>query len=123
MVDAMSSFGGVAIDLSKLAIDYVISSPNKCLESVPGFAFVLARRKALEATKGRARSVSLDLLAQWEGLERNGQFRFTPPTHALLAFARALEELREVGGVSARAARYRANRGTFVTGIGKLSFA
>src|SRR5438874_12831989 len=93
IVYAMSSFGGFPIDLSKLAIDYVISSPNKCLESVPGFAFVLTRREALEASKGRARSVSLDLLAQWEGLERNGQFRFTPPSHTLLAFGRALEEL------------------------------
>lgn len=123
IVDAMSSFGGVSLDLSNLEIDYLISSPNKCLEGVPGFCFVLARRKALEATKGGARSVSLDLLAQWEGLEGNGQFRFTPPTHALLAFARALEELREEGGVSARAARYRANHETLRTGMRKLGFA
>jgi len=122
IVDAMSSFGGVPIDLSKLAIDYVISSPNKCLESVPGFAFVLTRREALEASKGRARSVSLDLLAQWEGLERNGQFRFTPPSHTLLAFGRALEELREEGGVSARAARYRANHETLRAGMRRLGF-
>src|SRR5213076_3494842 len=73
IVDAMSSFGGVPVDLSKLEIDYLISSPNKCLEGVPGFSFELVRREALEATKGRARSVSLDLLAQWEGLEGNGQ--------------------------------------------------
>ena len=123
IVDAMSSFGGVPLDLSNLEIDYLISSPNKCLEGVPGFCFVLARRKALEATKGCARSVSLDLFAQWEGLERNGQFRFTPPTHALLAFARALEELREEGGVSARAARYRANHETLRTGMRRLGFA
>jgi 2-aminoethylphosphonate-pyruvate transaminase len=109
--------------LSKVEIDYLISSPNKCLEGVPGFSFVLARRAALETIKGRARSVSLDLLAQWEGLERNGQFRFTPPTHALLAFARALEELREEGGVSARAARYRANHETLRTGMHRLGFA
>jgi len=118
----MSSFGGVPLDLSKLEIDYLISSPNKCLEGIPGFSFVLARREALEATKGRARSVSLDLLAQWEALERNGQFRFTPPTHALLAFARALEELREEGGVSARAARYRANHETLRTGMRRRGF-
>src|SRR6266508_1869297 len=73
ILDAMSSFGGVPLDLSKLEIDYLISSPNKCLESVPGFSFVLARREALVATKGLARSVSLDLLAQWEALEGNGQ--------------------------------------------------
>jgi len=122
IVDAMSSFGGVPLDLSELEIDYLISSPNKCLESVPGFCFVLARRQALEETKGRARSVSLDLLAQWEGLEGTGQFRFTPPTHALLAFARALEELRDEGGVSARGARYRANHETLRTGMRKLGF-
>ncbi len=107
IVDAMSSFGGVPIDLSKLAIDYVISSPNKCLESVPGFAFVLTRSEA----------------PQWEGLERNGQFRFTPPSHTLLAFGRALEELREEGGVSARAARYRANHETLRAGMRRLGFA
>jgi 2-aminoethylphosphonate-pyruvate transaminase len=123
IVDAMSSFGGVPLDLSKLNIDYLISSPNKCLESVPGFSFVLARREAILATKGRARSVSLDLLAQWEGLEGNGQFRFTPPTHVLLAFARALEELREEGGVLARAARYRANHETLRTGMRRVGFA
>ena len=123
ILDAMSSFGGVPLDLGKLEIDYLISSPGKCLESVPGFSFVLARREALIATKGRARSVSLDLLAQWEGLEGNGQFRFTPPTHALLAFARALEELREEGGVTARAARYRVNHKTLQTGMGRLGFA
>jgi 2-aminoethylphosphonate-pyruvate transaminase len=122
IVDAMSSFGGVPMDLSQLEIDYLISSPNKCLESVPGFSFVLARRAALEASKGRARSVSLDLLAQWEGLEQNGQFRFTPPTHVLLAFARALGELREEGGVSGRAARYRANHEALLTGMRGLGF-
>ena len=122
IVDAMSSFGGVPLDLSKLQIDYLISCPNKCLEGVPGFSFVLARREALEATKGRARSVSLDLLAQWEGLERNGQFHFTPPTHALLAFARALEEFREEGGLSARGARYRASHETLRAGMRRLGF-
>src|SRR5438094_5836312 len=122
IVDAMSSFGGVPLDLSKLEIDYLISSPNKCLEGIPGFSFVLARREALAATKGRARSVTLDLLAQWEGFEGTGQFRFTPPTHALLAFARALEELREEGGVAARAARYRANQERLRMGMRKLGF-
>ena len=77
---------------------------------------------ALEATAGYARSVSLDLLAQWQGLERNGQFRFTPPTHALLAFAQALKELREEGGVAARAQRYRANHEALISGMRELGF-
>jgi 2-aminoethylphosphonate-pyruvate transaminase len=122
IVDAMSSFGGVPIDLAILQADYLVSSANKCLEGVPGFSYVLARREALESSLGFARGVSLDLLAQWHGLERNGQFRFTPPTHALLAFAQALKELRDEGGVAARAQRYRANRTALLTGMRRLGF-
>jgi 2-aminoethylphosphonate-pyruvate transaminase len=122
IVDAMSSFGGVPIDLAELQSDYLVSSANKCLESVPGFSYVLARREALESSLGYARSVSLDILAQWHGLERNGQFRFTPPTHALLAFAQALKELQEEGGVAARTQRYRANRDTLLAGMRRLGF-
>ncbi len=120
IVDAMSSFGGVPLDLAQLQPDYLISSPNKCLEGVPGFAFVLARRADLEKTEGWARSVSLDLHAQWQGLEGDGQFRFTPPTHSLLALAQALQELRTEGGVAARAQRYRANRATLLAGMRAL---
>ena len=122
IVDSMSSFGGVPIDLAALKADYVVSSANKCLEGVPGFSYVLARRDALESTLGYARSVSLDLLAQWHGLERDGQFRFTPPTHALLAFAQALKEFREEGGVAGRAQRYRANRDVLLAGMRRLGF-
>jgi len=122
IVDAMSSFGGVPIDLAALPADYVISSANKCLEGVPGFSYVVARREALESTLGYARSVSLDLLAQWHGLERDGQFRFTPPTHALLAFAQALKEFREEGGIAGRARRYRANRDVLLPGMRRLGF-
>jgi 2-aminoethylphosphonate-pyruvate transaminase len=122
IIDAMSSFGGVPIDLASLRADYLISSANKCLEGVPGFSYVLARREALQNTLGFARSVSLDLLAQWHRLERDGQFRFTPPTHALLAFAQALKVFREEGGVAARAQRYRANRDVLLEGMGRLGF-
>lgn len=122
ILDAMSSFGGVPVDLSELGADYVISSPNKCLEGVPGFSFVIAGRIALETTEGASRSVCLDLVAQWRALENNGQFRFTPPTHALLAFAQALRELRDEGGVAGRAMRYRANRSTLLQGMEALGF-
>ncbi len=122
MVDAMSSFGAVPIRLADSDIDYLISSANKCIEGVPGFSFILARREALLATEGYARSVSLNLLAQWKGLEGNGQFRFTPPTHALLAFAQALEEHRAEGGVPGRAARYRQNYEILLAGMRELGF-
>jgi 2-aminoethylphosphonate-pyruvate transaminase len=121
-VDAMSSFGAVPLNLADCSIDYLVSSANKCVEGVPGFAFALARREALLSTEGFARSLSLDLLAQWKGLERDGQFRFTPPTHALLAFHQALLELKDEGGIQGRAARYRENYRTLVDGMRALGF-
>ena len=122
VVDAMSSFGGVPLDMAAAQVDFLISSANKCIEGVPGFSFILARREALLATEGYARTVSLDLLAQWRGLERDGQFRFTPPTHALLAFAQALRELADEGGVAGRAARYQRNYETLVAGMRQFGF-
>jgi 2-aminoethylphosphonate-pyruvate transaminase len=122
IVDAMSSFGAIPLNLAQGGIDYLISSANKCIEGVPGFAFVLARREALLAIEGRARTLSLDLLAQWKGLEQDGQFRFTPPTHALLAFAQALNELAEEGGVAGRGARYRTNHDALLKGMSALGF-
>jgi 2-aminoethylphosphonate-pyruvate transaminase len=121
-VDAMSSFGAIPVDLDAMCIDYLVSSSNKCIEGVPGFAFVLARLEPFESTEGWARSVSLDLLAQHRGLEGNGQFRFTPPTHAILAFHQALDELDAEGGVAGRGARYADNHATLVQGMTALGF-
>jgi len=122
IVDAMSSFGAIPIDLKTAGIDYLVSSANKCVEGVPGFSFVIARRDALVATAGSARSLSLDLLGQLQGFESNGQFRFTPPTHAILAFDQALRELEGEGGVAARGRRYAANHGALMEGMKELGF-
>ena len=122
IVDAMSSFGAYPISLPEANIDFLISSSNKCIEGVPGFSFVLARKQALQAANGNARSLALDLYAQWEGLEGDGQFRFTPPVHAILAFFQALLELEAEGGVSARAARYQRNYDRTIDGMSEMGF-
>jgi 2-aminoethylphosphonate-pyruvate transaminase len=122
IVDAMSSFGAIPIDLAAVHADFLISSANKCIEGVPGFGFVLARRSRLMAAKGLARTLSLDLHAQWQGLENGGQFRFTPPTHALLAFHQALLELDAEGGVAGRAARYCRNHQVLAKGMEAMGF-
>jgi 2-aminoethylphosphonate-pyruvate transaminase len=122
IVDAMSSFGAIPVDLAAGKVDFLISSANKCIEGVPGFGFVLARRSALEAAKGRARTLSLDLHAQWAGLEADGQFRFTPPTHVLLAFDQALKELDQEGGAAGRGERYRQNHQMLCSGMRELGF-
>jgi 2-aminoethylphosphonate-pyruvate transaminase len=120
IVDAMSSFGGVPIDIKKCGIDFLISSPNKCLEGVPGFCFVLCQHAVLMGCAGQARSLSLDLVAQLKAFDANGQFRYTPPTHAILAFDQALKEFDAEGGVAARAARYRANHQVLCAGLAEL---
>lgn len=122
IVDAMSSFGAIPIDFAAAAIDYMISSANKCIEGVPGFSFVICRRAALMASEGFARSLSLNLLDQLKGFEKNGQFRYTPPTHSILAFEQALKELDHEGGVTARGARYRRNHEILVAGMTQLGF-
>lgn len=121
-VDAMSSYGGVPCDLAACHIDYLVSSANKCVEGVPGFGYVIARLAPFLKTRGLARSLCLDLYDQWEALEKTGQFRFTPPTHALLAFHQALLELEEEGGVAARSARYTRNHEVLVQGMRRLGY-
>ncbi|MGP5711698.1 2-aminoethylphosphonate--pyruvate transaminase [Vreelandella alkaliphila] len=123
IVDAMSSFGGVPISLAKTPIDVLISSANKCIEGVPGFGFVIIRQTLLAAGKGRAHSLSLDLHAQWDYMERTGQWRFTPPTHTVVAFQAALAQHREEGGVTGRCARYTHNRNVLVKGMRALGFS
>ena len=122
IVDAMSSFGGVQMDMREWHIDFLISSSNKCIEGIPGFGFVLCRKAELEKAKGCSRSLSLDLYDQWAGLETSGQFRFTPPTLSIMAFRQALRELETEGGVSAREKRYRANKKILDSGMRELGF-
>lgn len=122
LVDSMSAFGAVPLDLEASHVDYLVASANKCIEGVPGFAFVICRRDALLESKPHARTLSLDLFGQWDGFERTGQFRFTPPTHSILAFQRALEELELEGGVTGRARRYEANHRCLIAGMREIGF-
>ena len=109
IVDAMSSFGGVDIPVGDLEIDFIISSANKCIQGVPGFSFIICNREKLMESKGKARSLSLDLYDQGETMNKDGKWRFTSPTHVVLAFAQALKEMEEEGGIVARAKRYEEN--------------
>ena len=123
ILDAMSSFGGIPMSMELTGAHYLISSANKCVQGVPGFGFVVADRAMLEATEGWSRSHSLDLFDQWRVMETNGgKWRFTSPTHVVSAFARALDELKDEGGIEARHTRYVANQKTMVKGMRALGF-
>ncbi len=117
MVDAMASFGAFPIDMVQQGIDVLVSTSNKCLEGLPGFAFVLAKRELLMQSQGESHSLALDLYEQWQGFENKGQFRFTPPTHVIVAFRQALRELQEEGGPTARLDRYTRNANVLLRGL------
>ena len=121
-VDAMSSFGAIPFNLAECGIDYMVTSANKCIEGIPGFGIILAKRDTLLKTGGYAHTYSFDLLAQLLRLEKDGQFRFTPPTHSLIAFHQALLEFEAEGGVEGRAARYRTNYETLIAGMRAMGF-
>ncbi|MNN27686.1 2-aminoethylphosphonate--pyruvate transaminase [compost metagenome] len=122
IVDAMSSFGAVPLTVNDVAFDVLVSSANKCIEGIPGFGFVIIRRSVLEAAKGRAHSLALDIYEQWTYMERTGQWRFTPPTHSVVAFRAALEQHAAEGGVAGRLARYSRNRDVLVAGMREIGF-
>ncbi|KMY52093.1 2-aminoethylphosphonate--pyruvate transaminase [Peribacillus loiseleuriae] len=109
IIDAMSSFGGMEMNVPELGIDYLISSANKCIQGVPGFGFVIAKLEKLKACEGHARSLSLDLFDQWKKMDQYGKWRYTSPTHVVAAFSKAIDELVEEGGISARFTRYQNN--------------
>ncbi len=122
LVDSMSAFGAVPAGVGDIPYEAIVSSANKCIEGVPGFGFVIARKSALEAARGNAHSLSLDLHAQWSNMDRTGQWRYTPPTHVVAAFLKALELHEAEGGVAGRGARYAKNRDVMVAGMRELGF-
>ncbi len=122
LVDSMSAFGAVPATSEHFRYEAIVSSANKCIEGVPGFGFIIARKSELEEAKGRSHSLSLDVHAQWDYMNKTGQWRFTPPTHVVAAFLEALRLHEEEGGVGARGARYANNRNVMVSGMRNLGF-
>lgn len=122
LVDSMSAFGAIELQPAQIRYEAMVSSANKCIEGVPGFGFVLARKEEIEAASGNSHSLSLDVHAQWAAMETTGQWRFTPPTHVVAAFLEALRAHEAEGGVAARGARYTRNRDVMVAGMRELGF-
>jgi 2-aminoethylphosphonate-pyruvate transaminase len=120
IVDAMSSYGAIPIDARSMRFDALIAASGKCLEGVPGMGFVIARRTALERAAGNSASLAMDLLDQWQYMQKTGQWRFTPPTHVLAALRAALDQYQAQGGQPARLARYTENCATLVAGMRAL---
>jgi 2-aminoethylphosphonate-pyruvate transaminase len=122
IVDCMSSFGCLDIDLARLDAQAIAFSSNKCLEGVPGLGLVIADKATLNATAGFAPSMSLDLGEQFQGFERTGEWRFTPPTQVVAALGAALVALEQEGGIAARHARYDGMARAIRAGMTALGF-
>ncbi len=122
IIDAMSAFGAIPLSAKSIEFDAVMASSNKCLEGVPGMGFALIRKSALETCEGNAHSLSLDLYDQWVAMEKTDQWRFTPPTHVIVAFDEAIKQFLEAGGVPGRNKRYSDNRKQLVDGMREMGF-
>jgi 2-aminoethylphosphonate-pyruvate transaminase len=122
IVDAMSSFGALPIDAGATPFDALVAASGKCVEGPPGMGFVFVRRSALEASAGNCTSLALDLHDQWVYMEKTTQWRFTPPTHIVVALNAALDQFVVEGGQPARLARYTRNYEMLVRGMAELGF-
>lgn len=122
IVDSMSAFGAVPLSVKDIPFDAMVSSANKCIEGCPGFGFIIAKKTELEAARGNSHSLSLDIHEQWAHMNKTGQWRFTPPTHIVVAFYEAMKQHREEGGVAGRHARYLNNREVLVEGMREMGF-
>ena len=122
LIDSMSAFGAVDLDVRRIRYEAMVSSANKCIEGVPGFGFVVARKSELEGCKGNSHSLALDVHSQWVNMVKSGQWRYTPPTHVVAAFMEALRIHAAEGGVAARGERYTRNRDVMVAGMRALGF-
>ena len=120
ILDAMSSFGAIDIDVSRYPVDAVIGASGKCIEGAPGMGFVIARQAVLEKCQGNSHSLAMDLHDQWTYMQKTTQWRFTPPTHVVAAFRVALDQFTAEGGTTARGARYRKNCDTLIDGMAAL---
>ena len=122
IVDAMSSFGALPIDAREIRFDALVAASGKCLEGVPGMGFVFIRKAILEQCAGRSQSLAMDLHDQYTYMEKTGQWRFTPPTHVVVALAEAIAQFEAEGGQPARLARYTENYRTLIHGMSRLGF-
>lgn len=122
IIDAMSSFGAIEIDVRTTPFDALVAASGKCLEGLPGMGFVIIRRGALEKCQGNSSSLSMDLYDQWDYMEKTSQWRFTPPTSVVAALRAAVDQFKTEGGQPARGKRYQANCDELIDGMQDLGF-
>lgn len=120
IVDAMSSYGAIPIDMPHSHISFLISSSNKNLQGMAGISFVIANRAKLQALQNHTpRNYYLNLYRQYEYFEKTGQMRFTPPVQTFYALKQAIIETQQEG-VAERYQRYARSWETLIAGLDQL---
>lgn len=123
IVDAISSYAGIPIDIKKSNADFLMSTSNKCIQGAAGCAFVICKKTELEKIKDYPpRSFYLNLYMQYEHLEKNGQMAFTPPVPSIYALNQAIKEYFKEGGKK-RYERYTENWKVLRSGLLGLGFS
>lgn len=122
IVDTVSSFAGIPVDIKDCKIDFMFSTSNKCIQGMAGLSFVICRKDELEKTKKYLpRSFYLNLFQQYDYFEKKGEMRFTPPVQVAYALKQAIKEYFEEGGKS-RYKRYAENWQALRKGLKEMGF-
>jgi len=122
IVDAMSSFAGIPIDVKKINIHYLISSANKCIQGMAGISFVICNKASLIKTKNYKRqSFYFNLYDNYTFFSEHNQMQFTPPVQVLYALRQAINEYF-IETEEGRANRYTELYRALITGLEKLGF-
>jgi 2-aminoethylphosphonate-pyruvate transaminase len=122
VIDTISSYAGVPIDLREDDYDYITSSANKCIQGMAGISFVIGKKEKLQKTKHiKSRNFYFNLWQQFRFFEEKKQMQFTPPVQTAYALNQALDEFFEETGEH-RFKRYRDSYKTLVKGLEDLNF-
>ncbi len=121
VVDCMSSYAGIPIDVKKWNAGFLVSSSNKCIQGMPGMVFVIFKKSLLPQLQQQKRSFYFDLYSQYTGFEKTGQMQFTPPVQVAYALRQAIDEYFAEGEMG-RWNRYQENWHTLYNGLQELGF-
>lgn len=96
IVDTVSSYGGMPINLAKLGIDFATCTSNKHIGGMAGIGFVVCKRdELLKQEKWPMRNYYLNLFDQYKYFLETKQTRFTPPVQTLYALRQAIIETKQ----------------------------
>jgi len=122
IADTISSFAGIPIDVRSDHMDFMISTSNKCIQSMAGVSFVLCKKSEIEKTaRYPLRSFYLNLYQQYKYFEEHGEMQFTPPVQVIYALRQAIKEYFEEG-IENRYHRYCHNWKVLTHGLKDLGF-